>query len=152
MWKAFTLGLGLAATPFTPLIAQSDDAGKVTAEEAMKKEQQVYGIHDDQPQESCDTADESSDAGAIVVCARKPVANSRFRVKSTAELDPNSRQNLYDGLPRAPDVSGLPDCSKGCIRLGKVPPPIHIIDLSKIPEPPPGSDADKISKGEMAVP
>ena len=39
-----------------------------------------------------------------------------------------------------------------CFTVGKVPPPIYYIDLSKIPLPPPGSDAEKIAKGEMRAP
>lgn len=155
MWRTFALDLGLTATPFTPLVAQADNAGKLTAQEALENEQQVYGVHDDPPRDNCDTADESADAGAIVVCARKPVDSSRFRVKSTAELDPNSRQNLYDGLPRAPDL-GPPPCVpsliSACIRFGGKPKAIHLIDLSKLPVAPPGSDADKIGKGDMAAP
>ena len=154
MWKAFTVGLGLAAAPLGPLAAQADDPpGSVTAEDALAKERQVYGVPrpPPEPSQACDTA-AGADSGDIVVCARKPGDSAQFRVKSTAELDPGSRQNLYDGLPRGPDVSGLPDCSSGCIRLGKTPPPIHLIDLSKIPEAPEGSDADKIAKGEKAAP
>jgi hypothetical protein len=153
MWKAFTVGLALAAAPLGPLAAQTGDPhGSITAEDALAKERQVYGVPKPPPEPSqgCDTG-QGANSGDIVVCARKPGDSAQFRVKSTAELDPKSRQNLYDGLPRGPDISGLPDCSSGCMRMGRNPPPIHLIDLSKIPEAPEGSDADRIAKGEKAA-
>jgi hypothetical protein len=33
-----------------------------------------------------------------------------------------------------------------CIRGGYAPPPVYYIDVTKLPEPPPGSDAEKIAK------
>jgi hypothetical protein len=153
MWRSFALGLGLAAAPMAPLAAQAGGPAPVTVDEAIEKERQVYGppAAKAKPADDCAAAQAAS-PDEIVVCARKPADNSRYRVKSTAQLDSRSHQNLYDGLPRGPDVSGLPDCSSGCIRMGRTPPPIHLIDLSKIPEAPPGSDADRIAKGEKAAP
>ena len=153
MWRSFALGLGLAAAPLAPLAAQAGESPSVTADDAIDKERQVYGAPAAKPKSAGDdcAAAQAASPDEIVVCARRPVDNSKYRVQSTAQLDSRSRQNLYDGLPRGPDVSGLPDCSSGCIRVGKTPPPIHLIDLSKIPEAPPGSDADKIAKGEKAA-
>ena len=88
--------------------------------------------------------------GAIVVCADR---GEDLRVLSTAESDPasaESRHALDNGVPRAPNVSGLPDCSRGCIGVGRAPPPVYLIDLSAIPEAPEGSDADKVAKGEIS--
>jgi hypothetical protein len=154
MGKAFALALGLAAAPLAPLAAQADQAPAsqpLDVDAAIAKEHEVYGVPkpDPAPVENCASAD--ADSTDIVVCARKPSDNSRFRVQSTAELDPKSRQNLYDGLPRAPDL-GPPPCSGGCIKFGSPPPPAVMIDLKAIPEPPPGSDADRIAKGEKAAP
>ena len=93
----------------------------------------------------------SAAPGEIVVCA--PDETPRFRIPSTSESNPRSPQALNDGVPRAPDFSGG-SCKgeAGCIGFGWAPPPIYIIDMKAIPEPPPGSDADKIAKGEMAAP
>ena len=149
MWKSFALGL--AAAPLSPLAAQAGqagDAGQLTVEEAFANEQQVYGVLPST--EDCDIAGQDSREHTIVVCGKKP-DNSRFRVNSTAELDPKSRAALYDGLPRAPDL-GPPPCTGVCFKMGKAPRPVHLIDLSKIPMPAPGSDADKIGKGEMTAP
>jgi hypothetical protein len=149
MWKSYALGL--AAAPLSPLAAQAGQAGdarQLTVEEAFENEQQVYGVLPST--EDCVTADQDSTEHTTVVCGKKP-DDSRYRVKSTAELDPNSRAALYDGLPRAPDL-GPPPCTGVCIKMGAAPQQVHLIDLSKIPMPAPGSDADKIRKGEMTAP
>jgi hypothetical protein len=79
----------------------------------------------------------------IVVCAEQEDPATQYVPSDTDSGDPD------DGVPRAPDVTGLP--SDG-MRIGKTPRHPLIIDLTAIPEPPPGSDADKIAKGEMAAP
>jgi len=91
------------------------------------------------------------DGEEIVVCA--PARGNRWRVPSTSASAPDSPAALNDGLPRAPWVSRLPDCRGGdCMGFGWAPPPVHMIDLKAIPEPPAGSDADRIAKGELAAP
>mgnify|MGYP001548451100 CR=1 FL=1 len=130
----------------------ADDPGavrSVTVEQAIEKERAVYGVNRPAPRDPC--AEHGGDDNAIVVCGKQPVDSARFRVKSTAELDPGSREALDDGWLRAPNV-GPPPCTSVCIRMGAQPPQLHLIDLSKIPEAPPGSDADRIARGEMAAP
>lgn len=88
--------------------------------------------------------------GQIVVC-RNNEENERQKLPLPVERD--TSKTTADGAPRAPNVSGLPDCSKGgCMRLGKVPPPVYYFDITKLPEAPAGSDAEKIARGEMAPP
>ncbi len=87
--------------------------------------------------------------GAIVVCGGRE-ANEKERLPLRGELD--SARSTNDGLPRAPNVSGLADCSKGCIGFGSVPPPMYFFDITKLPEAPPDSDADKIARGEIRAP
>jgi hypothetical protein len=41
---------------------------------------------------------------------------------------------------------------KGCFIPPCPPPPALIIDIKALPTPPAGSEADKISKGEMPAP
>jgi hypothetical protein len=110
----------------------------------------VYSVPPAAPTGSCGDGGD----GAITVCGHDDGADQR--IPSTADSDPDSpeaRHALADGMPRTPWVSDLPDCRvEQCMRFGRAPPPIYIIDLSKIPLPPPGSDAEKIAKGEMRAP
>ena len=101
----------------------------------------------------CGAAGAGAD-GEIVVCA--PDRGEDQRVPSTSESDPASREARRErdnGVPRAPDFARLPGCAApGALCGGYAPPPIYIIDLKAIPEPPAGSDAEKIANGEMASP
>ena len=99
---------------------------------------------------------EAENSREIVVCA-DPDKNNRDRLPLRNETD--TARSTRTGVPRAPDLDTR-DCrthphfgiGTGCLTVGKVPPPIYYIDLSKIPEAPPGSDADKIAKGEIPAP
>ncbi len=87
--------------------------------------------------------------GTIVVCGGKE-ASDRERVPLRDETD--GAKSTDDGLPRAPNVSGLRDCSRGCVGLGGKAKEIYIFDIKALPPPPPGSDADRIAKGEIPAP
>ena len=87
--------------------------------------------------------------GTIVVCGGKE-ASDRERVPLRDETD--GAKSTDDGLPRAPNVSGLRDCSRGCVGLGGKAREIYIFDIKALPPPPPGSDADRIAKGEIPAP
>lgn len=85
---------------------------------------------------------------AIVVCGTNP-ENARQKLGSVA---PQGLGKTADGAPRAPNVSALADCSKGCIGFGKVPPPMYYFDIKALPAAPAGSDADRIARGEIKAP
>lgn len=87
--------------------------------------------------------------GTIVVCGGKE-ASDKERIPLRDETD--GAKSTDDGRPRAPNVSGLRDCSRGCIGLGGVPAPVYYFDIKALPAPPPGSDADRIAKGEIPAP
>ena len=87
--------------------------------------------------------------GTIVVCGGKE-ASEKERLPLRGETV--GAKSTDDGRPRAPNVSGLRDCSRGCIGLGGVPAPVYYFDIKALPAPPPGSDADLIAKGEMPAP
>ena len=57
---------------------------------------------------------------------------------------------MNTGIARAPNVSNLPDCSRGCLHIGKKIPQVLTVDLTKIPKAPAGSDADLIARGERS--
>jgi len=138
----------LAAAAPVPALAQTEPASKAAPDSDAAMARKLLTsptITGNKPK-----CYERSPTGDIVVCAPD---NDQFRIKSTAEEDPNSRQALDDGRLHPPNVSGLPDCSpgskNGCIGIGRAPPPLYIIDLDAIPQAPAGSDADKVAKGEM---
>lgn len=134
--------LALAAPAAAQEEAASPGPGP-SAEQAIEQQKKVYGPPDQRRR--CGVADASGD---IVVCATD---SKEFRVQSSAELNPNSHEALYDGLPRAPQLDrGSCKGQAGCLSFGYAPEPIYYIDLKAIPEAPPGSDADLIAKGEKA--
>ena len=113
-----------------------------TAEEVLERARTFYSLEQETAQVCLEASGEE-----IVVCGES-VDPERYRVPSPTDLG-----RTDDGIPRAPNVSGLPDCSRAtCIRVGRQPRQVNLIDLDAIPEAPPGSDADKIAKGEMAAP
>lgn len=152
--RSFVMATALIAAPaFAPVAADAQDTGVATApgptaEQAIVREREVFGPPPPKPR--CG----SGGPGEIVVCA--PEVGDAYRVQSTADSDPNSlaaRRRLNDGIPRAPQVGTVIDCSNGgCIGFGSVPPPAYLIDFSQLPEAPVGSDADLIAKGEARAP
>ena len=120
-------------------MAQVSDADRELAERMMAGGR----VTPDKLTNRCTTPERRGD---IVVCAPK---QDEFRMPSTAESDPNSKEALNDGQLRPPDVAGNGIFKgKATMGFGRVTQP-YIIDLSSIPEAPEGSDADKIAKGEM---
>lgn len=122
-----------------PAIAQVSDEDRQVAEKMMSAGRVT-------PDEVTKRCPQSERRGDIVVCAERP---DEFRMPSTGDSDPNSKQALDDGRLHPPDVAGGGIFKgKPIMGFGKVAAP-YIIDLSSIPEAPKGSDADKIGKGEM---
>lgn len=142
---ALVPGAALAQSP-AATEAGLETPAETTVRRALETAKATYGPPARRPRCS------SGSDGEIVVCA--PDSSDQYRVPSTAESDPNSRaaRRALDGnLPTAPQVGTVFDCSAGdCIGFGSVPPPAYMIDFSALPEPPPGSDADLIAKGEKA--
>jgi len=130
----------LLIAPASPLIAQAEG---VSARDAIEQARKTYGPPP--PRKQCR---DQGDSEEIVVCAEEEQDDAEFRVKSTNELDPDSREALNDGLPRAPDVAGDGIFKGKGISLGGAPVPAYMFDLSELPQAPEGSDADLIAKGE----
>lgn len=146
------IAAGLIATlalPGAPLAAQTGaQPGDTPAAAAAPAK--VYGPAEPtkaSPAKKCSPAD-GRRPGEIVVCGTKD--DAEFRVKSTAELDPDSKEATDDGQPHAPDFAE--SCKKNpggtCIHFGVTPVPAYILDFATLPDTPEGSDADKIAKGE----
>lgn len=88
-------------------------------------------------------------AGEIVVCAPDP---DEYRVTSPVEDAIANDEAADDGVPRAPDVSGLAPCDDSCIRMGPMPRQVHLIDLSAIPEPLTQEEAARVFRAEDGPP
>lgn len=89
---------------------------------------------------------------SIVVCA--PDHSDTYRVPPSSD-DPHTPSGTRGGGLTPPDMYGGSSCTEAtfkCIRGGYAPPPVYYIDVTKLPEPPPGSDAEKIAKGEARAP
>jgi hypothetical protein len=126
--------------------ADPDEADRKVADMLLQAKS-VYGVPD--PRLRCRPKPGSDE---IVVCVDR---GEDLKVDRGAP-DPNTlegRRALNNGIPRAPQFDhGSCRGKPGCITAGWAPPPVYYIDMTAIPEPPPGSDADKIAKGEMPEP
>ncbi|QQN74628.1 hypothetical protein [Croceicoccus sp. YJ47] len=89
-----------------------------------------------------------SSGDEIVVCA--PVVRDE-RVASYTTRNPTSPEARNLGVPDVVDVDGMPPCLAFCVtsKFGYAPPPVYIVDFGALPDAPPGSDADRIARGEM---
>lgn len=142
----------LAAPAHAQTVDAQTSAAQTTAEidarvaERIVSAGETYRSAPDEP--ACPGGTEGGD-NDIVVCARED--STQWRVRSSRETDPLSREALRDGLPRTPQLDrGSCKGQPGCMVGGWAPPPVYYIDLKAIPEAPAGSDADKVAKGEMA--
>lgn len=113
--------------------------------EMLETAHAVYGVPDPRLKGRCQAA--SGDE--IVVCADH---GADQRIPSTAETDPDSlaaRRALNGGIPRAPQFDR--GYCASCKHFGSAPTPVYYIDVTKLPPPPPGSDADLIARGDQAA-
>ena len=125
-----------------------DTADPASAESMTARARAAYGPLAPQRPKACGTQDKN---GEIVVCA--PDDGKQWRIPSTSDSDPASRQATRTGVPRAQQLDRGSCKGKGqlgCIGIGRAAPPIYMIDLSAIPATPKGSDAEKVANGEMS--
>ena len=146
--QRIVLGLVMVLALPGPAHAQGDpDALDAKVTERIDQAKAVYGVPD--PRLRCRPQPGSNE---IVVCVDR---GEDQRVES-GPPDPNSlegRRALNGGVPRAPQFDrGSCKGQPGCITGGWAPPPVYYVDVTALPEAPPGSDADKIAKGEVPAP
>lgn len=140
--------LALVLALSAPALAQSDPAELDTkVEQRLDQAKAAYGVPD--PRLRCRPEPGSDE---IVVC----VDRGEDQRVDRGPPDPKTlegRRALNGGVPRAPQFDrGSCKGQPGCITGGWAPPPVYYTDVSALPEAPPGSDADKIAKGEMPEP
>lgn len=128
-----------------------------TAEAVLANARDVYYAPEEQSVSACARGEaegraENAAGNTIVVCRRLGPANEL----QTRALPRPRMDQTADGVPRAPDVSGLPPCASGglsvCIGgLGSVPPPALIVDVTRFPEPLSPEHAARVLRAEDAA-
>jgi hypothetical protein len=150
--RRWALGFAMTLMLTAPALAQADpDTLDAKVTERLDQAKSAYGVPD--PRLRCRPTPGSDE---IVVCVDR---GEDQRVPSTARSDPDSREGrraLDGNIPSAPDVASI-KCRKGADgvcrgNFGGAPTPVYYADVTKLPEAPPGSDADKIAKGEVPEP
>lgn len=125
--------------------AAASQAPAVTADQAMAVEKAL--VSPAPPRRTVDCPQASG--REIVVCGRREEDPAKQYVPS--DID----SGVPDDLPQVPPVTMLPSCAAATVcaqHLGPKPRQLYIIDLKAIPEPPAGSDADRMAKGEIPTP
>lgn len=107
--------------------------------------------------EQCEREVEAATISREIVVCREIVEDSqRYRTGSDSESeDRYARETMYANDPQAPDVAG-PGIFRGPATVGGLcipglqkcpPPPALMVDVTALPQAPPGSDADRIARG-----
>lgn len=142
-----SMGVALAALFPGALCAQSTGGDVVGP--MLERAREAYTEDEPAPEQPAD-CEVSGDETMIIVCA--PIDDDPDRYRVTSRLDKADDSHLSWG-GQAPDVSG-PGIFKGkatisglCIVPPCPPPPVYMIDVTALPEAPPGSDADRIGRG-----
>ncbi len=148
-----TFGTALAplAVALASLPVQAQDTYGPADEREVSPAQAVSSPHlANRPRQRPSECDEANpDPDTIVVC-REWEDGERYTFDSPVRAD---TEVTGSGVPRAPDVFGMPPCSAYAVcvgGLGSVPPPAIMVDFSELPETPPDSDAARLYDGPVA--
>lgn len=160
-WIAALAGFGLWATGAS--LAAQDDAGvtqQPQADAAEQNEEEPRNrpidilvtvprgeVSEAQVRECADRADAGAISGEIVVCRRVGEDPSNYYSGGREAAQKRyAQETAFKGDPQAPNTFGIPNHGNP-IGFGSPPPPALIIDVEALPQAPPGSDADRISRG-----
>jgi hypothetical protein len=128
--KAVAIAAALAASlgPEAAGAQDADSEAAPTAEQMIEVARETWGSPNLDPR--CPEAQ----PGEIVVCRPE---EEDFSVESPTDEAIRTGQPMPDGLPRAPNVFGLPPCKAYafCSRVGRTPEPPLLIDLAALPHP-----------------
>lgn len=135
-----------------PVAAQDDSTTSVG--EVLEQARDTYGPPP--PMENCSDEQEAAIlSGEIIVCRRQS-DQSEFRTMPSGEAQSRyARETMNKGNPQTPDVAGG-GIFRGPATIGSLcipglakcpPPPALIIDVTALPQAPPGSDADRVGRG-----
>lgn len=135
-----------------PALAQEPTTAQSASPRAEPRERINLTIPPDDEAVYEDCSDEqqaASISGEIIVCRRKNESENRLYDREEAQRR-HAEKTAFRSDPKSPDF--ILDCHEqgwpfGCVRMGDVPPPVAIIDVTALPEAPPGSDAALIAEG-----
>ncbi|WP_427964118.1 hypothetical protein [Altererythrobacter sp.] len=161
MWWMFAI----LASPVS--VQAQDNAGESTNPARTTREaSEVIDILIERPEgeidprlvEECERQDDAARiSGEIVVCRELTDRSERYYSDREAAERRYAEETAFRDAPATPDPCG-PNCGifKGEPTIGSMcipglqkcpPPPALIIDVTALPEAPPGSDADRIARG-----
>ena len=131
--------------------AEEEASPEEVAERLIERAKEVYSVAEEPPERPADCV-EVTDGTLIIVCAPIEEDPAQFRGRSRLE-DGDDSHLSWDGA--APSVAGKgifsgPATVGGLCGFGLnpcPPPPVYYIDVTALPEAPPGSDADRIARG-----
>ncbi len=150
--RAWPLGLLLVTNGIAAQEVGNDARPTVTAEQVFDTARDAYGPP--APEPDC----EPQQGEEIIVCAEEPEDPDKYRIRSSEKAeDDYAAATMNKGNPQTPDPCG-PMCGifQGPPTVGGLcgiglnpcpPPPAYFVDFTKLPEAPPGSDADRIARG-----
>lgn len=121
-----------------PLSAQETEAPQTTSE-IVQNQKTYFGITGD-----LDNCEPPGPDGELLVCGKR--AAPPPRIEPTERLPRPDSKSAGLGAPPIPIRPGVK--IGGCF-LQKCPKELYFIDMKAIPEAPEGSEADKMSKGEI---
>ena len=128
------------ALAIAPLPAQAQETQSGTTDQAVRTARDYWSVkvEEDDP---CAVAQAEAAPDTIVVCEER-ADSERYMIETRTADDGKSG----GGVPRAPDVDGLPPPSgftaRGCIKgINCPPPPAYMIDFDALPDTPAGSPA-----------
>lgn len=153
MRRALVLSLGGAAVA-APLPAQEPeqgaDEGRIVIDLTLPtREPQPDPLLDQQCEEEADAA---RIAGEIIVCRKLPEDDSsgfdqRDFERRYAAATPGDRTPNVDGTGVQLPAEGSLFTVTVTMKVGQAPEPPLMIDVTDLPEAPPGSDADRAARG-----
>jgi len=138
---AIVAAIGLSLAPEAGRAQESGTGPEPTAEQMIEVSREVWSAPDLDNSCPAPTPDE------IVVCEPE---SEDFRVESPTEEAIRKGEPMPDGIPRAPNVFGLPPCSSYaiCSRVGRTPEPRLLIDLAALPVPLTPEEAAHVFRAE----
>ena len=136
--------------------ASADAATPVTAKQALDTARDAYQAAPEQTVTACPEdaveADEKNGGGDVIVVCRQVNTGAQYRIEHvpSARLDQTA-----DGAPRPPDLDTIPPCvpsaSTVCVKFGRAPPPVLMVDVTKFPHPLPPEVAAKVTSAPLVA-